>query len=246
MRLLIALFLSASAALAVDVAGIGDSIMAGHCTSLSPQTFLTAIENSWVEAGDTNMSPPHVLRRVSGFTLTTTNLGHGSYTWSNLDASVKGYIPAGTKYVIAECGINDIFALVTWASALASLNSIKSYCDGLGAKFILNDIMPDAGASDAQSLTIRTWNTNYHAWAATNGAYTIQNHDSMGQLRVSTGYMDDFNTAYMCAVGADSVHLNTNGIAVWTTNMWTALYGIINFPQGNASTANIGTMRMAP
>lgn len=243
MKFIVALILSASVALGMDVAGIGDSIMAGHCLSLSPQTFLSAIENGWVESGDTNMSPMHVLHGYSGGSLSTTNLGHGSYTWQNLWLDVKQYIPTGTRVVVVHCGINDIMTSQSWATTLVYMDALKGYVNGLGAKFVIEDIFPDAGTSDAQALIIRTWNTYYHTWASTNGSYSIIDHDAMGQIRVSTGFLDDMNTAYYCHSGSDSVHCNTNGVMVMTINIFNTVNGILNPVTVNVGTVNAGTLK---
>lgn len=200
---------------AITVAGLGDSIMAGHCGGIG---FTTAVENAWVESGDTNYSPMHMLTSISGFSTITTNLGYGSATWSLINSTYKQYIPVGTRWVVAHCGVNDIAGSVSWNDAVTNINSIKAYCDSLGARFMIDDIFPWPGSSDATSLIIRTWNTNYHNWAATNGAYPLVTHDLMGKLRISTGEYDELNTDYDCVPG--NIHLNPTGVLVWTTNIW--------------------------
>lgn len=207
----LAVLFSFSSTASVYVAGIGDSIMAGHGTS--PHSYTSAIEGG--PSGDTNMSPMHVLEWFSGGRVASTNLGHGGYMWSQVEANILSHIPSGTRAVIAHCGVNDISNGVAWNTALTSINSCKSYADSIGARFFIDSVFPDTNFDDTKAATVRTWNANYANWASTNGAYFINTHDLMGQLRISTGFLDDLK--YNCG---DGIHTTTNGVAVWVTNMW--------------------------
>jgi hypothetical protein len=86
---------------------------------------------------------------------------------------------------------------------------------------VLDEIFPDGQTNvfpDALALTVRQWNTNYHAWGASNNVPVMTSHDLMGQLRESTGYLDDLNYAYSSSGGPD-LHLCVTGVNVWATNI---------------------------
>lgn len=216
-----------SLVLGASVAGIGDSIMAGYPYYSPP------IDGG--PSGDPNKDPMAILKTTSGDTLSVTNLGHDAYKWSQIDASIKTNIPASTTWVIAHCGINDIDQGVTWASALSSLNSIKTYCDSIGAKFVLDEIFPDSNFSDANAAIVRQWNVNYANWASTNGAYLLHTHDAMGQIRLSTGEKDDLKTDFD---SGDGVHLSVSGRTSWMAMVWNFLHSRIA-----ATSLRLGTIR---
>lgn len=199
------------------IAGIGDSIMAGH------NGFLTAFENGGVESGNTNFSPMHVLSKfISEQSTKTTNIGHGSYTIEDVDTNVRSHIPIGTVAVVMHAGINNMPA-GSWTTAQAALNSLYNYAASIGAFFVIDDIFPRTDADDSKALVIRTWNTNYHTWASGKSyAIVLSDHDTMGQIRASTGLFDDLKSSYD---GGDGLHLNTNGVAVWATNIWNVIQG---------------------
>jgi hypothetical protein len=69
-------------------------------------------------------------------------------------------------------------------------------------------LLPWTNGSDGQAGTVRTWNANLAVWCAANGAHLIECHDPMGQVRISTGELDDMKTAY----NQDGVHLSTVGV----------------------------------
>lgn len=207
---------------AADVVGIGDSIMEGGCQT--PMTFLSEIEHG-TESGDTNMSVMHVVRVLSRYSITTTNQGIGSRMWIQLNLYDKEKIPTGVKWAVAHYGVVDIVTGYTWSDVVTNMNAVKAYLDSRGIKMIVDDIFPKTSGTDGQVATIRAWNLLYHEWALTNGAYYLDSHDSMGQVRSSTGQLDDIRTGYGCS--ADGTHLNTNGVAVWATNIWMKLHSLM-------------------
>lgn len=77
-----------------------------------------------------------------------------------------------------------------------------------GTSLFVNEILPYTSGNDTQAATIRTLNANYATWCAENGATLIQCHDAMGQVRASTGELDDLATAY----NHDGAHLTTAGV----------------------------------
>ena len=198
-------------------AGVGDSIMVGHGGANCGGPYETALGGG--PSGNTNMNILNKVFLLSG--ANGTNCGHGSYAWADvLSTGIHWATNSDAKYVICHCGINDIAQGYTWPAVSNTMYLCLLDCIAAGKTMVLDEIFPDGNTSwtDAQALTVRQWNTNYHAWGASNNVPVMTSHDLMGQLRQSTGYLDDLKYAYSSSGGPD-VHLCVGGVGVWATNI---------------------------
>ena len=106
----------------------------------------------------------------------------------------------------ARFGCNDVAANRTWTAISANMATVKAGLPS-GCKMFVWEVMPDSHASDTHAADIRALNANYATWCAANGATLILCHDEMGQVRTSTGELDDLKSAY----SADGTHNNLAG-----------------------------------
>jgi hypothetical protein len=122
--------------------------------------------------------------------------------------------------VLCHCGVNDISQGITWPAASNNVYLCLLACRASGKAMVLDEIFPDGNTSwtDAQALAVRQWNAKYHAWGATYHVPVMTSHDLMGQIRPSTGCLDDLKSAYSSNGGPD-VHLCVSGVNVWATNV---------------------------
>jgi len=75
----------------------------------------------------------------------------------------------------------------------------------------IDEILPDSNFNDTLAATIRTFNTNYAAWAIGKSRVRIVScWAALGQVRGSTGLKDDLKTSYD---SGDGVHPNATGAA---------------------------------
>ena len=111
-------------------------------------------------------------------------------------------------------GINDANDGILWPEILTNLASIRQKWPITNALFI-GEILPDTVSSDAISANIRTFNTNLNFWCSTNTATIVHQHDLFGQLRVSTGQLDDLANAYTSSVPP---HLSQAGVSLYVSN----------------------------
>lgn len=155
------------------------------------------------------------------------NCGIGSQTWAGV---VSLELPSMTNVTslawVIHCGINDLGAARPWADIEANLNTIKSALPG-GTTLFIDEILPWTTGTDANALTLRTYNTNYATWCASNGAVLIKCHDAMGVIRLSTGEYDDMNPAYLYS---DNIHLTQAGVnamaGIIVTNLQNRVLGL--------------------
>jgi lysophospholipase L1-like esterase len=184
---------------------IGDSIAAGHGTPFY-QPFL---DNGI--GGDPAGDPAKHLRDAIP-NLTWQNFARGSSGWAYALAHVADVAAVQSRAVLVHTGVNDLARL--WSAVEADMNAFKA---GLwsGSKLFVDEMLPYTGGSDAENATIRTRNALTATWCAANGATLIACHDPMGQLRTSTGHLDDLKTAE----DADGIHQNAAGkaalAAIW-------------------------------
>ncbi|MDD5102984.1 MAG: SGNH/GDSL hydrolase family protein [Candidatus Peribacteraceae bacterium] len=191
-----------------SVAVTGDSI-AQHQAIYFPDTY----------PGDT---PSGHSLASSGIIPVDCALGDTTFAWA-LSTGVPCAIASGARTIIIHAGVNDINTGRTWADVLADLNSIKALLTN--QDLFIDEILPWTNGSDAQADTVRTWNANLATWCAENNAHLISSHDSMGQIRVSTGELDDLLPIYTF----DGVHPTTGGVYVlWSLwlNALESFYGI--------------------
>lgn len=144
--------------------------------------------------------------------ITDNALGNQTYAWV-LSTGVPNAIAAGAESILIHCGVNDVSTSRTWGQIESDLDDIKALLTG--QELFISEILPWTNGSDAENATIRTFNTNFAVWAAANGVTLISTHDQVGQIRVSTGELDDLKTIY----DLDGVHLTAGGyFTLWS--MW--------------------------
>lgn len=151
--------------------------------------------------------------------ITHQNFSKGSQTWAWGAATVSRVAAVTPRAIICHFGVNDVDAARSWAAIEDDMDAVKA---GLptGCKMFVNEVLPYTGGNDTKAAAIRSLNANYATWCAANGATLIQCHDDMGQIRTSTGELDDLKTAY----DYDAVHLTVpNGIGAFSTIMYDAL-----------------------
>jgi hypothetical protein len=188
------------------VAFTGDSIIEGQTTWLS--------HFDAGPAGTLAHEPGYQLRLLTqDRILPYQNHAKGAQTFAwVLSTGIISALATGAKYIWVHCGVNDIQTGRTWAAVLSDLDAIKVLFDAANTtgsrKLMINEILPWTAGTDGNAATIRTWNTNLAAWCVANSATLVLCHDAMGQIRGSTGQLDDLITAY----NDDGVHLTQAGI----------------------------------
>jgi lysophospholipase L1-like esterase len=181
------------------ICGTGDSIMAGHT---SWYTFYEA-----TFGGTITHNPLYQVTQLNSNVLHQNHaMGATTFAWA-LATGVVSALAVDPKYLIIHSGINDIAQAREWSAVLSDLNAIKVLCDAAGTVLILDEILPWTAGSDAQAVTIRTWNANLASWCTSNSVHLIEMHDSFGKIRVSTGELDDLADAY----NSDGVHVTLAG-----------------------------------
>lgn len=195
----------------VYAAFIGDSITAGY-----PAYRPTSDGGP---SGDTNANVSAQLLTYSGGAVTSTNRGVQGRVWDQMRYDTTNALKNTPKYLLVRCGINDITAGTTWSSVEGSLNTVLGTCQQSNVLLVVQDILPRTSGSDSYSLTIRSWNTNLTAWAATSGVRRIVDHDLFATHRVSTGYPDNLIPAF----DQDGIHLKPAAYPLWARIVYTNL-----------------------
>jgi hypothetical protein len=195
----------------------GDSILAGFNTATPWYTHYDALGISGTPASDPMDA---VEDAVSG--LSYQNFCQGNTTWADAVAKVAAINSVGSKAVVAAYGVNDIATGRSWVDVEADMNAFKAGLSA-GKKLFVCEILPWTAGDDAKAATTRLFNANYAAWCAANDATLIRTHDAMGQVRVSTGELDDLKTSY----NYDGVHLTSPGIAALADHIRDALGSIL-------------------
>lgn len=181
--------------------GTGDSILAGFN---GPEYWLTQFHDG--PAGNLASTSLNAVSLALGCEYQ--NWAQGSTTWADGVAKMADIAALNPRAVLAHFGVNDLAADRTWAAVKADMDSIRAALPA-GATLFVDEILPWRNGTDAQAATLREWNANYAAWCANNGAVLIQCHDDMGQIRTSTGELDDTKTDF----NLDGVHLSWAGVA---------------------------------
>lgn len=208
----------------VTLAFIGDSIVNGS-TDYEPIP----------PSGDTNFSIGHWVNLLS-----TNLIGVGGIGWTNhgvgsrtfaLMVSNGDYLDALTskpQYLVIHCGVNDVNLSVSWNTLVGHLNTIAQAAKNSNATVVVDEIFPWSNGTDAQNITVRSYNTNFSTWVQTNAnaGKLLRTHDAMGQTRVSTGQLDDLLANY----DKDGVHLTTNGYRNWGALIMTNYFDWIRPP----------------
>lgn len=190
----------------------GDSIAEGHN------------EGTWHSFYDTGPKGVmtaeiwHQLRGLAGdgVTLQFQNhaLGGQDYTWV-VSTGLVSALDRAPYAIFIHCGVNDVIHLRTWDDVAGSLGSVKSLFAASSSKvLLLNEILPWTNGTDEQNGMIRAYNANLASWVSANNDIAGKRiklvicHDAMGQVRASTGQLDDLLSIY----NYDGVHLSSAGV----------------------------------
>jgi hypothetical protein len=178
----------------------GDSILGGHNAGSYYQ--------GWFDDGLWGLRSSEIAYKMRNLMsgLEYRNYCKGSQTYNWVDSIFAEIIAAKPRVILMMCGVNDVATGRTWVQVDASLDSIKVK-QTLGKLFVC-EILPWTAGTDAEAATLRTFNTNIAAWCAVNDAILIKCHDLMGQIRVSTGELDDMKAAY----NYEEIHLSQLGV----------------------------------
>lgn len=198
------------------VAFVGDSITAGY-PSYSPAS-------DGGPSGDTNANVAAQLLTITGGLVTATNFGVQGKRWVpsgsfGLAYNVTNAAKTKPRFIFVRCGVNDIIAGNSWTSVLEQVNLVKTICTASNALMVIQDILPKTSGDDAFALTIRTWNSNFTAWAATSDVRRVTDHDLFGTNRTSTGFKDDIIPDY----NVDGTHYKDGAYPLWARISYTNL-----------------------
>jgi hypothetical protein len=190
----------------------GDSRSAGHNGATY---WYTHFETG--PAGTITAQPIHALQALIDATRTAwtyQNFAKGSETWAHVAGvqfpaifTTHGLTP---PYLWTQCGVNDVAAGRTNAAVLADLDTCYALVPA-NTRWFIDEIMPWTAGNDTQAAALRSMNTAMAGWAVGKSNVTIVScFAGMGELRGSTGQLDDMATAY----DYDAVHLtNPAGVA---------------------------------
>ena len=183
----------------------GDSIAAGYGTS-SPWNPLY---NDGPE-GNLQHEIWHQLRGLvgTGGVLQYQNYAMNGQVFSWVySTGLVSALAASPAAVLIHCGSNDVWDGISWSETLGFLNSIRTLVPR-STRLFIDEIWPSGTFSDTQAATVRAWNASYASWCAVNDATLVVCHDAMGEIRASTGYLDNLASAYD---SGDQVHPNNAG-----------------------------------
>lgn len=124
------------------------------------------------------------------------NFAKGGQTWAFVASVISQIVAVKPRAVVVHCLVNDIFYGRSWTDIVADMQTVKAALDAAGILLFIEECFPWTASTDAQALTVRSYNANTAGWCAENGATLILCHDAMGQTRPSTGHLDDLLTAY--------------------------------------------------
>lgn len=210
----------------------GDSIIAGHNTSSYYYTYFDAIVGTFTSAwyGQPTIAEPafNIFNTLgTNFTYENHAVGGQTFDWvvsTGLPAALK----SNPKLIIIHCGVNDIYnnaqgtGSATLVHMTAQLNAIRALVPQ-STRLLINEILPwgnSEGATDSFSALTRQWNALLSAWCSENKVKLVLCHDTMGQTRISTGQLDNLNSAYD---NGDGIHLNVAGVKVFSDIMSNAI-----------------------
>lgn len=181
----------------------GDSIIEGHNTA---SIFHSSQHGG--PSGNRNAEPFYkTLNDLPGL-VDYQNVAQGGAAWDNIATSMAVLAPLIPHHsVVAHCGVNDIGTGRTWGQTERDMYAFLATLPA-GTRLFVTEILPWTAGNDTQAALIRTFNANYAAWCALNGAFLIECHDAMGQVRGSTGQIDNLATAF----DFDGVHLTQAGV----------------------------------
>jgi lysophospholipase L1-like esterase len=199
------------------LAGTGDSIMAGHNGGNGTSAAWYSTEEDPNIAGvltvpggtPTSEIPNQIRAKIGdGTVLQYQNFGKGSMTFAWVASNgIVDAVASGARAIVIVCGVNDVTAGTTWEDMEIALNTIKAAVPA-STMLLISEILPYTNGSDVQCARLNDRNASMTIWCAANGVRLIKSHDAMGQLRISTGLLDDLKTEY----DEDGVHLTTAGV----------------------------------
>ena len=207
------------------IAYTGDSITAGHndTTAWYPQLDLP----NTILSGQLSSSYPWCASTNFASLVTYGNYARGGmcYDWVATNA-VPRAVSNNAMVLWSACGVNDVALGRTWSMVLTNLGQVRSVWPSTNA-LLIAEILPWSAGSDAQALTIRTWNTNLLYWCQTNNATLARMHDGMGQIRPRTGQPDDLYAPFN---KGDNTHLSQAGVSNYVYLMRGYLQTVIKTP----------------
>lgn len=202
---------------------LGDSIIGGHVewqTHVDTQTPGAGVET--IPGGDSDDDPGQEINALNS-DVTWINYGRGSQTWAFASQDGGAFDQACEKSphtIVMAYGVNDVNTARTWLQVEADLDAIKAKWDLTNVpRLAICEILPWTNGDDTQAATIRTWNSYLATWCTNNGVTLIECHDAMGQIRGTTGELDDLNSTY----DEDGIHLTQAGIAEYASLIATGL-----------------------
>lgn len=193
-----------------SLCGTGDSISEGH--NVGPGVVYHSYQHHEDSSGATRIGnveescPGLVAARLADWGFENHALGSQTFAWVLSDGA-QACVSRSPDAIWIHCGVNDALAGRTWAQVESDLDGIRAVIPS-SIGLILSEILPATSGSDAQSATIRTWNANISEWCSSNNATLLECHDSFGQIRGTTGELDDLKTAY----DYDGIHLSQAGV----------------------------------
>lgn len=179
-----------------------DSIAEGHGSSFPYHSFYHE-----GPSGNPNHEIWYLLsRKITG--LTYENFAKGSTTFEWVQATaLPDILKRNPRIILIHTGVNDINLGRSWTDIENSLNLISS---ALTTEIlVIDEILPWTAGTDEQADIIREWNENLAIWASTHNAVLIKCHDTIGQVRSSTGEIDDLKSSFADGSG---VHLSNSGV----------------------------------
>ena len=187
----------------------GGSIAEGYNSIESWRSLYWTVAPSGV-GGDPTKEIANQLRALvgGGALLQYQNHAKGGSKFADIVVTgIPGALGALSRDVLVHCGINDVVAATAWATVSGHLDTIRAAV-GTGQRLLIDEILPNTAGNDASAVVIRTWNASLATWCAANGAILVRCHDAMGQIRGSTGLLDDLLAAY----DDDGTHLTQAGV----------------------------------
>ncbi|WP_149496209.1 SGNH/GDSL hydrolase family protein [Roseiconus lacunae] len=195
----------AAMSIAPRLAITGDSIAEGHNGASDYHGFL---HTSSTPGGNEASEIGHAIRKIKGDAFGYENHALGSQTFAWVRSTgVPSAVASRAPNILIHCGVNDIAQSREWSDVEADLDAIRAAVPASTALYI-NEILPWTAGSDTQAATIRDWNTRLAVWCDENNVLLIRCHDAMGQVRGTTGEIDDLATQY----NQDGVHLTEAGV----------------------------------
>jgi hypothetical protein len=135
------------------------------------------------------------------------NHAKGGSGWNSSGFYIQWCVDQSPETILTGWGTNDVVAQ-TWSWVEGYLDAARLIIPG-SMRWIIPEILPRTDLSDSDAAKIRTWNGNFATWAAANNAEILAVHDAFGQIRGSTGELDDLLSAY---ADQDGVHLSYTGV----------------------------------